>query len=185
MSLLSSSRPLAVELRPATAADAAALHAWRAEASIRRHQPLQEASLADLRTDLARQRPADLYRSRGDRFQWIVLADHQAVGWITLAIASWEQKIAEVGYALTAAAQGRGIMSEALGLLLADLFGQATIERLEARCAVDNIASQRVLEKLGFTREGLLRAYFELAGRRVDNYLYAILRGDYFGTAID
>ena len=183
MSVLSSSRPLAVGLRPATAADAPALHAWRGEPSVRLHQPLQEASLSDLRADLARQRPADLYRSRGDRFQWIVLADRQAVGWITLAIASWEQKIAEVGYALTESARGRGIMTEALGQLVADLFGQSAIERLEARCAVDNVASQRVLEKLGFTREGLLRAYFELAGRRVDNHLFAILRSDFFGLA--
>jgi len=180
MALLPVAVPDRISLRPATPADAAALALWRTEASVRLHQPLQEASVTDLRADLARQRPSDLYRSRGDRFQWIVLADRRPVGWITLALASWEQGVAEVGYALTTDAQGRGIIVPALEQLLAELFGHTAIERIEARCSVENVASQRVLERIGFVREGLLRGYFELDGRRVDNFLYALLRGDYF-----
>ena len=71
-------------------------------------------------------------------------------------------------------------MPQALDLLLADLFTNTGLERIEARCAVDNIASQKVLIKVGFHREGRLRGYFVLGGRRVDNYLYAILREDFF-----
>ncbi len=183
MALLPNPRPLAVSLRPATAADAPSLFAWRSEPSVRRHQPLQEVTLADLRADLARQRPTDLYRSRGDRFQWIVLRESRPSGWITLAITSWEQGIAEIGYALTSSAQGHGLMVPALTELLAELFGQTAVERLEARCSVDNVASQRVLDKVGFEREGLLRGYFQLGGRRVDNYLYAILRSDFLQAA--
>jgi RimJ/RimL family protein N-acetyltransferase len=74
-------------------------------------------------------------------------------------------------------------MAPALDQLLAELFGQTAIERLEARCSVDNLASQRVLEKVGFVREGLLRGYFELQGRRVDNFLYALLRSEYFESS--
>lgn len=165
-------------LRPALPGDAPLLARWRAEPSVGRHQPLQDASVADLRTDLARQRPEEIYRGRGERFQWIVSADGDPVGWITLAITSWEHGLAEIGYALTTAAQGRGILTQALHQLLVDLFTQTPIERIEARCAVENAASRRVLDKVGFTREGLLRSYFLLAGRRVDNVLYAILRAD-------
>jgi RimJ/RimL family protein N-acetyltransferase len=172
-------RPVRVALRPALAADAQRLAAWRAEPSVRRYQPLQEASLADLRADLQRQRPEELYQGRGERFQWIVLAGGEPAGWVTLAVTSWEHALAEVGYALTTAQQGRGVMSQALQILVADLFGQTPLDRIEARCAVDNRASQRVLEKVGFKKEGLLRGYFRLAGRRVDNYLYAILRDDF------
>ncbi|HEX2642462.1 MAG TPA: GNAT family protein, partial [Thermoanaerobaculia bacterium] len=53
------------------------------------------------------------------------------------------------------------------------------IDRVEARCAIENIGSQRVLEKNGFQREGLLRGYFRLRGRRIDNYLYSLLREDH------
>jgi len=159
--------------------DAQLLARWRAEPSVGRHQPLQDASVADLRTDLARQRPEEIFRGRGERFQWIVSADGEPVGWITLAVTSWDHGLAEIGYALTTPAQGRGIQTQALQQLLADLFLETPLQRIEARCAVDNVASQRVLEKVGFVREGLLRAYFFLAGRRVDNFLYAILRSDF------
>jgi len=172
--------PLAarVTLRPALPADAGLLYRWRAEPSVRQHQPLQAATVADLRADLARQRPEELYRGRGDRFQWIVQVENLPVGWITLAVTSWEHALAEIGYALTTELQGRGVMSQALQILVADLFLSTPLERLEARCAVDNLASQRVLEKVGFRREGLLRGYFHLDGVRVDNYLYALLRDD-------
>ena len=63
--------------------------------------------------------------------------------------------------------------------LLDDLFHRTSLERVEARCAVDNEASQRVLEKVGFAREGLLRSYFRLHGKRVDNHLYAMLKTDW------
>ncbi len=140
---------------------------------------MQEATLADLRADLARQRHDELYRGRGERFQWIVLEQSEPVGWITLAVTSWEHGLAEVGYALTTAAQGRGLLAAAMQLLLADLFLATPLERIEARCAVGNVASQRVLDKLGFTREGRLRRYFQLDGERVDNFLYALLRDDF------
>jgi ribosomal-protein-alanine N-acetyltransferase len=175
-------QPLAVALRPARPPDAPLLHRWRAEPSVRRHQPLSDAGVADLRADLARQRPEELFRGRGERYQWIVEVEREAAGWITLAVASWEHGIAEIGYALATRWQGRGVMPDALTLLLAELFGQTALERIEARCSVENVASQRVLDKVGFTREGRLRSYFELDGRRVDNFLYAILRDDFLGV---
>ena len=180
MAILSKPQPLRVAIRPATAADAPLLRRWRAEESVRRHQPLADASVADLRTDLARQRNDDLYRGAGDRYQWLVLVDGLAVGWLTLAVVSWEHGVGEIGYALTTEMQGHGVMPAALTQLLAELFGRTRIERIEARCAIENTASQKVLERSGFSKEGTLRGYFELGGRRVDNFLYAILRHDFF-----
>ncbi len=168
-----------VTLRPSYPADAPLLQRWRLEPSIQRFQPLTEVSLAQLRAELANNRVDDLYRGRGEKFQWVVLADGQPAGWITLVVTNWEHGLAELGYALSTAQQGRGLMPQALGQLLADLFYRTRLERIEARCAVDNRASLRVLEKLGFRREGRLRSYFVLHGRRVDNYLYSLLRADF------
>ena len=181
MAVLPAPQPLRISIRPATPADAPLLRRWRQEESVRRHQPLADASVADLRTDLARQRADDLYRGSGDRFQWVVVVDGTAAGWLTLAVVSWEHGVGEIGYALTSEMQQRGVMPVALTQLLAELFGHTRLERIEARCAVANVSSQKVLERSGFTREGLLRGYFELGGRRVDNVLYAILRTDFFG----
>ncbi len=167
-----------VSLRPATPRDAELLRQWRSEPSVRRYQPLNDLPASQLRADVASQRMADLYRGRGEKFQWIVQVDGEAAGWLTLVVSNWEHGLAEVGYALTTDLQSRGVMTEALRQLLVDLFANTPVERVEARCAVENTASQRVLEKNGFRREGLLLGYFKLRGRRVDNYLYARLRDE-------
>ncbi len=170
-----------VSLRPASPADAAHLKAWRSEPSVARYQPLGELSLAQLRAELTAQNLDDLYRGRGDKFQWIILCDRDPAGWITLVVTNWEHGLAEIGYALSTPYQRRGITPQALQLLLADIFRRTLITRVEARCAIDNEGSRKVLEAVGFTQEGRLRGYFELAGKRVDNYLYAILREDFAG----
>ena len=171
--------PLSITLRPAAPRDADLLRQWRSEPSVRRFQPLNELPTAQLRADVASQRIADLYRGRGEKFQWIVQIDNQAGGWITLVVSNWEHGLAEVGYALSTVYQGRGIMGESLQILLDDLFHNTLLERIEARCAVENYGSQRVLEKNGFSQEGRLKGYFKLRGRRVDNFLYGLLREDY------
>ncbi len=146
---------------------------------MRRYQPLQNVPVARLRADLASQRCGDIYRGRGDRYTWMIESDGDRAGWITLAIVTWEHGLGELGYALSTSHQGRGTMTAALGQLLPELLLRTPLERLEARCATDNHASRRVLEKLGFVREGTLRSYFVLQGRRTDHYLYALLRDDY------
>src|SRR3954463_5785224 len=168
-----------VSLRPAAPRDADLLRQWRSEPTVQRFQPLNELPTAQLRADVASQRMADLYRGRGEKFQWIVQVDGQPAGWITLVVSNWEHGLAEGGYALSTVFQSRGVMSEALAILLDDLFHNTLLERIEARCAVENIGSQRVLEKNSFAREGRLKGYFKLRGRRIDNFLYSLLREDY------
>lgn len=165
-----------VTLRPASPRDADLLRFWRSEPEVRRFQPLNDLPSSQLRSDLAHQRTSDLYKGKGDKYQWVIQLGGQPAGWITLVIGNWEHGLAEVGYALSTPYQRRGIMKRAINLLVEDLFGNTRIERLEARCALDNVASQRVLESTGFVREGILRSYFRLHGRRVDNYLYSRLK---------
>lgn len=168
-----------VRLRPVRPQDAALLKGWRDEASVRLFQPLSELTQGQIRADIAGQRTGDLYRGRGEKFQWIVLVDGEPAGWITLVVSNWEHGLAEVGYALSSEYQRRGIMPLALGRLLDDVFHRTSLERIEARCAVENHPSQRVLERIGFHYEGRLRGYFKLRGERVDNFLYAVLRQDW------
>lgn len=167
-----------ISVRPAYPRDAALLYRWRSEPSVRKHQPLSHLSLAQLRAELATQNSEDLYRSRGEKFQWIVLAP-DAAGWVTLVVANWDHGLAEIGYALGTIYQRRGIMVRALESLLSDLFERTSLRRIEARCAVENRASIQVLERLGFQREGRLRHFFMLRGEPVDNYLYGLLHDDW------
>ena len=86
---------------------------------------------------------------------------------------------AEVGYWLGRAYWGRGIATAALRLLTAQAFAaDRELRRLWAVPFVTNIASARVLEKAGYTREGTLRQSAIKDGRVLDQWMYAILRED-------
>src|SRR5579859_4256006 len=110
----------AVNLRPATPRDADLLRQWRAETTVRRFQPLNDLPTSQLRADVANQRMHELYRGLGEKFQWIVLVEGHAAGWITLVVSNWEHGLAELGYALSTPFQAKGLMTTAVALLLED-----------------------------------------------------------------
>ena len=74
---------------------------------------------------------------------------------------------------------GRGIVTEAVRLVMEFAFSTLNIHRIEAYVAPQNLGSIRVLEKSGFTREGLLRELLFINGKWVDHYMYAILQREY------
>ncbi len=173
-------KPPRIRLRPFVSADLEMLARWREEPAARAHQPLRQLSREELRLEVEAGSAGPLADRTRSRFQWVVERrdDRAALGWVTLTVRSREHGIAEVGYTLSAAYHRQGYGSEALGLLVGRAFGEPEIHRLEAVCSVDNEASRRLLERHGFQREGRLRAYYVINGRRVDHYLYGRLRTD-------
>jgi ribosomal-protein-alanine N-acetyltransferase len=85
----------------------------------------------------------------------------------------------QIGYWMGEPYAGRGYMVEAVRLIAEHAFGPLRLHRLEAACIPGNVRSVRVLEKAGFTREGLLRSYLKIDGAWQDHYLYALLAGEY------
>jgi ribosomal-protein-alanine N-acetyltransferase len=74
--------------------------------------------------------------------------------------------------------RGKGILSEAVGLFVAHLLSAKEIERIQTLAHPDNVGSRRVLERCGFSFEGVLRrAHFD-RGTHTDLATYAILRGE-------
>jgi len=85
----------------------------------------------------------------------------------------------EVGYWVGAEARGQGVATAATQAVARWAFEAVpALERLQLRAAVDNIPSNRVAEKAGFTREGVLRAqrFNQRRGRRVDFVMWSLLR---------
>ena len=101
------------------------------------------------------------------------------IGTATLHSLQREQGRAELGYSLAPAWQGRGLAAEALRLVLAHAFGPLQLRRLEADVDPRNLASCRLLERLGFRREGLLRARWRVAGEDCDSAIYGLLAHEY------
>ena len=82
----------------------------------------------------------------------------------------------ELGYALGSAHWGKGYASEALRALLAHGFEVLDLNRIEADIDPDNIASGRVLEKLGFRKEGFMPERWIVHGKTADTVNYGLLR---------
>jgi [ribosomal protein S5]-alanine N-acetyltransferase len=86
---------------------------------------------------------------------------------------------AQVGYDLARAAWGQGIMPEALHAVIQFGWQRMGLNRIEADCSADNAASIRVLEKIGFQREGCQRdQYLEEDGYH-DLLLWGLLKREY------
>jgi ribosomal-protein-alanine N-acetyltransferase len=84
----------------------------------------------------------------------------------------------EIGYDLAQSYWGWGIMAEALRAIIDFGFQQMALNRVEAEVMVENRQSIRVLEKLAFKREGVLRQRGCWKGAFHDLYLYSLLRSD-------
>jgi [ribosomal protein S5]-alanine N-acetyltransferase len=85
-----------------------------------------------------------------------------------------------IGYWVLPHARRRGLASHAVALVTRWAIAEAGIVRIEALVEPHNVASQRVVGRAGFSREGLLRDYLELGldGDRTDVYVYSLLAGD-------
>ncbi|MFK8056300.1 MAG: GNAT family N-acetyltransferase [Saprospiraceae bacterium] len=100
------------------------------------------------------------------------------VGLIALKIGSSKFKNGEVWYKLHPNYWGKGYATESLSSVLDFGFNNRSLHRIEAGCAVDNIGSIKVLEKVGMTREGRKRLVLPLKTGWSDNFEYAILETD-------
>ena len=101
---------------------------------------------------------------------------NEALGAVVLM--SRQPGTAEIGYWLIERARGRDLGSRAVALVAQWAATEARLERVEALVEPGNIASQRVLEKAGFQREGHLRSYLVFNRRRADALIYSLLPRD-------
>jgi RimJ/RimL family protein N-acetyltransferase len=85
----------------------------------------------------------------------------------------------EIGYILVPSERKKGYGSEAIKIIVDYLFLSKGLVRVQAITGVDNLASHRVLEKAGFTKEGIIRKSAFIRGEWKDGCLYSILREEW------
>ena len=106
--------------------------------------------------------------------------DGSKIGWVGhFYMLHPDMKLLEIGYAVAPSERGKGYCTEALEILVDYLFLLKDTMRIQAFADVRNVASQKVLEKAGFKREGVIRKTGFLRGEWVDDYLYSILREEW------
>jgi [ribosomal protein S5]-alanine N-acetyltransferase len=163
-------------IRPFSAADASDLHAYLADPAVYRFEPGAPITLPEAER-LAEERAAgtDFWAiertGAGTMIGHLYFAQSHPAEWRT-----WE-----LGYIVSPAYQRQGYATEAVAALLRWAFAERPIHRVVAHCNPDNPASWRLLERVGFRREALLRKNVSFRrgadGAEVwtDTYGYAML----------
>jgi [ribosomal protein S5]-alanine N-acetyltransferase len=106
--------------------------------------------------------------------------DEALLGGITLG--NMRRGVAQcgtLGYWMGEKYAGKGLMTKAARALLRHAFLEMGLHRVEAACAPENERSRRLLERLGFQREGFARAYLLIDGAWQDHLLFAMLERDF------
>ncbi len=122
--------------------------------------------------------------SESDPFEFkdfiIEKKDGTKIGFIAhcYALHPWAKTV-EIGYGLVKNERGKGYSTEAAVLMVDYLFLSKEIESIQASTDLGNVASQRVLEKAGFKKEGIMRKRFFYNGQWKDMILFSILREEW------
>jgi len=118
--------------------------------------------------------------TRGEIIRWGIA--HQSndviIGTIGLVL-NQQNNQAGLGYELARAYWRRGIMSEALAIVIRFGFHTLRLNRLQALVMPGNVASTGLLRKLDFTEEGILREYAFFKGRFQDMHCFSLLKREY------
>jgi RimJ/RimL family protein N-acetyltransferase len=166
-------------LRRLAPRDADALAAYRSDPEVARYQSWETPfSLDDARSLIADLAGADL--DGPGWFQWAVerVGEPGIVGDVGVNLLE-DGRQAELGYTIAPASQRRGYGREAIARMVDHLLVDRRLHRVSAECDPRNEASVRLLERLGFRREGHRRSSTWSKGEWSDDYLYALLADEW------
>jgi ribosomal-protein-serine acetyltransferase len=145
------------------------LQQWLSWVDMVRSEEDAERLLADARR----------YNIGGQQLIYYIFFDHYLAGSVALTRIDRNNRSAQLGYWLREEVQGEGIAPLACRQLLSQSFETLSLHRLEIRTDKDNLRSQAIARKLGFSREGLLRQAEFHNGTFRDVLLFALLKEDW------
>src|SRR4051794_28779307 len=168
-----------LRLRPIGDADANDLFALHSSARVLGYwdsPPWSERSRAEQFIAACRQLGAD---GTGSRLAVDRVDSESFIGWCSLTRWNPEYRSAALGYCYNDSAWGHGYATEAARALLQWGFVTLDLNRVQAETDTRNAASARVLEKLGFVREGTLREDCVVNGEVSDSWVFGLLRREW------
>src|SRR5688572_3035047 len=105
------------------------------------------------------------------------------IGSIGFVNFDWAAKTTEMGYWISTTHEGKGIVSAACKRLIRFAIGDLDMNRIEIRCSTENLRSAAIPERLGFTREGVLRQAVLRDGKLHDFAIYGLLAAEWKNEA--
>ena len=172
-----------LELRPFLDDDFDVLYAMQSHLEVTRYLYWGPRSPDQVREMLERIKPMTAFDDSGDaiRLAAVVIETGAVVGDISLRRTSQEYGQGEIGFVVHPDHQGRGYATEASAAVLDLGFGELGLHRIVGRADAKNLASARVMERLGMRREALLRENEFIKGEWSDEVVYAILADEWRG----
>jgi len=168
-----------LRLRPFRDADADALFALQSNAHVLRYwdsSPWTDPAHAERFIQKCRQMA---HEGTGVRLAIDREPDAAFLGWCTLSRWNPDFRSAALGYCLGDTAWGHGYATEGAAAVLQWAFDTLDLNRVQAETDTRNVASARVLEKLGFVREGTLREDVVVNGDVSDSWVFGLLRREW------
>ena len=168
-----------LRLRPFDHGDATGLFAMHSSPRVMRYwdaPPWSEITRAE-RFIIACRQMAD--EGAGVRLAVDRAGDRSFIGWCSLRQWNPDYRSASLGYCFDDAAWGSGYATEAAGALLGWAFPALDLNRIQAETDTRNVASARVLEKLGFVREGTLRENCIVSGEVTDSWIFGLVKREW------
>ena len=173
-----------LRLRPMTAADTEAVFSLFSDSVVTRYlNRLPMTTLADAAA-LIERATAEYSGGTALRLGLVLAENDRVIGTGNLLHFDWPSRRAEVGYALAQPYWGRGLAGEATAAVIEYGFEALDLHRIEAELDPRNEPSVRVLERLGFAREGLLRERCIVGDEISDSLIMGLLRSHYRKRAI-
>lgn len=168
-----------LELRPFRHSDAADLFTVYSHPEVYRHVPIGGWKHVDeahqrIARDINMMEAGDCVRLAVERSE-----DERVIGEVLLFNFVRDSRRCEIGYAFARDAWGSGYARESLPPLIDLGFGRLEMQRIEAEIDPRNAASAKVLEKLGFSYEGVRRRRWILRGETSDSGMYGLLAADW------
>ncbi len=123
---------------------------------------------------------------KGLSMPFVATWDGEMVGMVTVSSITWgSARMATIGYWVAQSHAGRGITPIAVALVCDHLFAAAGLHRIEIAIRPENVASLRVVEKLGFTEIGLAPGYLHIAGSWRDHRVFQLVTEDVPGGLLE
>lgn len=163
-----------IEIEFGTAIHAECLHAIFNTKSMRKHSPIVDVSVSDLKERLALS--GQSFSEKAPFYRLFFKINGDVVGTLIVKTIDWENTTAEIGFGLLEEHQGRGLGKKMVSYMIDKIFQESNFTILWGTVSKTNIACQNILEDLGFSLDPSKRISYMIGGQKVPQIVYTLTR---------
>jgi ribosomal-protein-alanine N-acetyltransferase len=168
-----------ITFHPANPIYAEMLYEWRQDETMQKYNPLANTSVEALRERLANSTSEFMNFGQAQSYFWFIKFNNEFAGSVSCHNLNKTMLNAEIGYTVITSMRGNGIATEAVQWITKNIFEYTPILKLIAYVHEENLPSLKVLEKVGYQREGLLREHYMIDNKPVNEVMFGLLKSEF------